>query len=441
MGTSGLAVPIAPLAASLVLAARPWLAAASSQAPAAGDPPEPAAGPPATSRAAEAPRDFDYEWRVADEFGLPLTLEPGGGMFVHAGGRFALDFNVYDQRNAKDNGLFLQIVRPLVEGRWRETTFRAELDAVGVDSKRHSFDFWVGQDLSGGMKLEVGQIRVAMASEYATREENLPLVGFGFTSYLTGRYDLGVRGEAGLFDDAIGLEAVAAAGEGFGLEGEGKEDPMFLSRATLQPFRNSGPAALQGLYFGFAAAYQPEFNDEIRIATPLQSVVFVTNGDLDGDRAAWGAIEAGWHYGPFRLGFEGTRGIVDNVEVPGGGVKDIDELFSWNAYASIFLTGERPAWKRGRWRMPQWGPESIPLELSARYSNADIDRDLFDVGLASYNPSTQEVRTFSLNLAWYPEAGTRVALGWVRTIADHELDTFGFANRDSSFVLRLEVDL
>jgi hypothetical protein len=380
----------------------------------------------------------DSEWRHVELFDLSVGRgEPD--VSLRAGGRVALDFTRYGPNNAKANGFELPIVRPLVEGHAYGTDFRVELDAVGVDSKRHSFDVWAGRDLADHVSIKVGQLRVAMASEYATREENFPLVGFGFTSYLTGRYDLGVRGEAGLFGDAVGLEATIGSGHGFGLEGEGKDDPIFVGRATWQPLRSNDSIWLRGLYLGAAAGFQPEFNDEIRITTPTQSTIFVTR-DLDADRALWGAIEAGWFVGPFRVAYEGAHGILKGVELPAGGEKDLHELWAWTAYASVFLTGESAEWTRGHWTMPRWNPESMPLELSARYSNCDLDREFFKTGLTTYDPSSQETRTFSLDLTWYPDAGIRTVLGWVKTLADDDLSTFGGTARDSTIFLRLEFD-
>jgi phosphate-selective porin len=79
--------------------------------------------------------------------------------------------------------------------------------------------------------------------------------------------------------------------------------------------------------------------------------------------------------------------------------------------------------------------------VAFRYSNADIDRGLFDAGLTTYNPSTQEVRTATLNLNWYPQPGLKITAGWVKTIADHELSTLGETNRDSSYLLRMSLSL
>ena len=78
----------------------------------------------------------------------------------------------------------------------------------------------------------------------------------------------------------------------------------------------------------------------------------------------------------------------------------------------------------------------LPLVLSARYSNADIDRTLFDEGIAKYGPSTQEVRTFSAAVSGYVRRDSRLTFQWVKLIADQDLDTLDGNTQDSSFVLR-----
>jgi hypothetical protein len=402
--------------------------------------------------------DPDDEWARAGR----LLFHAGGPMEtrdveLHFGGRVALDFVAWDDRNSNESGFKFGALRPLIEvdvsGR---TQFRAELDLDQVDSKRGCYDLWVRQELGRTGAVQVGQVRVAMGSEYATREENLPLYGYGFTSYLTGRYDLGLRAT---LDPAaaLHLEGVATAGSGFGLEGEGKEDPLFLGRATLEPLRARGPEWLRGLFVGGALAWQPSYRDELVVATPLQTTLFATD-ELRGSDATWVLLEAGWRNGPMRVGVETMRGMISDVELPGGGHHDIDELYAWTVYASCFLSREQPAWQDGRWtrhvrarsRIPAdekdemtryvMHPSEMPIELAARYSKGDLDQSLFDLGLTTSDPSTQEFRTFSANVIFHVMPGTRVFLGGERTIADDDLSVFGGANRDTSFLMRLELD-
>jgi phosphate-selective porin len=126
----------------------------------------------------------------------------------------------------------------------------------------------------------------------------------------------------------------------------------------------------------------------------------------------------------------------------------MDQLTSWVVYASWNITGEEQVWKSGGWVKPAEVPSGessffdfLPgrWEIGARYSNADIDRDLFVYDYTYYGQSTQEVRTFSLNLNWHPRDQVRFSVGWVKTIADQDLTTFGDTDRDSSFILRFEL--
>ncbi|MSP15107.1 MAG: hypothetical protein EXR73_00605 [Myxococcales bacterium] len=411
--------------------------------------------------------DPQQEWERATRFefdGYGPLGGPFGGrdLTLHFGGRLAVDFIRWDDRNSNENGFALGALRPLfdldVGGR---SQFRAEFDLDDVDSKRGAYDLWVRQEIGRHAAVQVGQVRVAMGSEYATREESLPLVGYSFTSYLTGRYDLGVRATFDGARDSLHLEGVATIGSGFGLEGEGKDDPFFMGRATLEPLRAHGPDWLKSVYVGAAFAWQPGFHDELLLATPYQTPVFTTP-DLRGGPAAWGLVEAGWHCGPVRVGIEGVRGVITDVDVPGGGDRDLDELMAWTAFASVFLTGEGPTWdagRHGRHRQRKGriaaadadadsdggptfrlAPFSTPIELALRYSNADLDRALFTSGLTTTNPSTQEVRTAGANLVFHVAPGTRFQLGVVRTIAADDLAVFGGANRDTSYLARFEID-
>jgi phosphate-selective porin len=143
---------------------------------------------------------------------------------------------------------------------------------------------------------------------------------------------------------------------------------------------------------------------------------------------------------------------VYDVKINGNDKEDFDQLTSWAAYGSWYITGQRVRWDQGRWLPPvvNAGTEDKQqifdflkflnplgcLELAFRYTNADIDRKLFDLGFTNYSISSQEVRTATLNLNWYPKPGLRISGAWVKTIADDFLDSLGGTNRDSSYVVR-----
>jgi hypothetical protein len=383
---------------------------------------------------------LDCDWHEFD--GVHLFFP---GHHLRVGGRFAIDGIRYDSSNSRSSGLEFDDARLYIEGGIGIVDWWIEPDLIGADTPRNLYEAWASVTLSEGMRITAGQMRLALGSEFATREEHLPLVGYGFTSYLDGRYDTGVRLDTSLFEDSLYGEAAAATGHGFGLEGHLRTNPQYSVRLVGHPFQWFGRGAaseLRGFFAGVALATSPDGDEPVILATPLESIVFRTP-DLDGDSQRWLHLELGYRNGPFRAGWERVTGSTNNVPVTGG-TKDMDQLTAWSLFAAYNLTGEEQGWERGHWAFasPEEGGSgwiSIPgrLELAARYSNADIDRNLFDYGFTSYDPSTQEVRTFSLDLNWYPSDRTALSAGWVHTLADHELATFGDTSRDSSFVLRL----
>lgn len=357
------------------------------------------------------------------------------------GGRFVLDAVRYSHANDRRSGFEFDDARLIFEGDYRSFHWLVEPDLIGTDTPRHLYEAWGSLDVDAALRLTAGQFRVALGSEFATGEKHLPLTGYGFSSYLDGRYDVGFRADGNLLDESVWYEATATIGSGFDLEGHRRQNPQYSLRLVGHPFQWVFPDAdaFSGLFVGVALAHSPDGDEQIIVATPLESVVFRTR-DLDGGATRWRHLELGYSTGPVRIGWEHVVGSYDDVPVGGGREEDMDQLTAWSLFGFWNITGEEQIWKRGRWvsRTPE--PEGIfsgRWEIAARHSNADIDRNLFVYALTGYDPSTQEVRTFSLDLNWYPEEWMRLTLGWVKTIADHELSTFGGTNRDSSFLLRV----
>jgi hypothetical protein len=379
------------------------------------------------------------------------------GWTIHLGGQLAADAITYDKDNKKDSGLRWETVNLRITGNYNNKFhFFIEPDLLGIDTKNNLYEAWAGWDITPALQVKAGQIQVALNSEFATRPEDFPTIDYGFSSYLDGRYDLGLQVQGLLWDNTIWYQGSATAGQGFDLDGNRKSDPQVSIRAVVFPMQALGYNFMKGGFLGLGLAWSPDYDDEVFLQTPLRSTVLTTE-DLDGDSARWIHTEFGWYWGAFRMGAERVAGEIQDVKVGNATPQDFDQLTSWSAYASWNITGERMRWEQGRWLSPvlNGGPEDKKqifdflkfldplgcIEVAFRYSNADIDRGLFDSGLTTYDPSTQEVRTATLNLNWYPQPGLKITAGWVKTIADHELSTLGGTNRDSSFILRMNLSL
>jgi hypothetical protein len=349
------------------------------------------------------------------------SLEGKGSL--RFGGLFAADWIQRDRRNADDPGPAFE-ARPRLDGRRTDGyRFSLEADLVGADVPYNVREAWVGWSSSDALLVRAGLVGIPLGTEAATRPEDLPLPGRSFTSFLTARTDVGLQAEGtwGL----LGWQATAAAGHGFGLDGRPRSSPMAALRAVARP--------VEGIHVGLGAARLFDFEDPLALETPLGDTVFLTR-DLDGDGGRFLLGEAGFALGPVAGGIEVVRGSASGVTDRGGRRTSMDQLTAWTGSVAWRILGEG----RGI------------LELGLRYSNADMDRRLFAAGWTTYDPSAQEIRTFSAMLGWRPTTHLRVALGWVKTISDDALGVYGGGgpsttprvpggNRDSSFVLRLEV--
>ncbi len=370
------------------------------------------------------------------------------------GGQLSVNGIAYDSRNAKHSGLETELAVPILDGLHRSgARVHVAADLDGEDTRSNLWEAWGEWPVASRSWLRAGLLRVPLGSEFATRDEDHALVGYGFPAHLAGRWDTGVRLDGYLTDDTW-YGVTVTAGHGFDHKGRSRKSDQVAAR-LLTTSASDGSGAFEGPFAGVTVAWSPDYDDPIQIASPLEQQVFTTP-DLDGGSAMWQHVEFGWRSRAFRGGVEVTNGSVSDVPVGGGREEDVDQLTSWAAYVVWSLRGEAARWSRGGW-VPARGPlgsrpgaarsaagpappdePALPIEFALRYSNADIDRVLFDEGITTYDPSTQEVRTFSAILGGLVDPDTRLALQWTKIIADHELTTLGGDNRDSSWVLRVD---
>ena len=354
--------------------------------------------------------------------------------------------------NARDSGIEGGGIRPSAHlVLYEKFEAYGAVDLLGEDTRSNVAEGWAGWRLTDVFRLRGGLMRIPLGTEYATLEPDLPLAGYSFTSHLDGRTDVAVSVDGESRGGALYGQAAHGFGHGFGLDGTERTAPQTSLRLMARPARLLGGSGgfLDGFYVGGAYALLGDFEDPLVLLTPPGNTVFRSE-ELNGSRGRFGHVDVGWAYGPVGLGLETVRGEAKNVPTLAGGELDMDQLTAWTGTLAVSLTGEERRWERGAWVAPEplrpWGA----LEAALRYSNGDMDRALFDEGYTTYDPSTQEVRTFSAVLAWRPCAGLRIAFQWVGTIADDSLTVFGWPggsrtmpragddDRDSTFVMRFE---
>ena len=359
-----------------------------------------------------------------------------------ADGLWSLNYTDWGNRNLSHDGLDTQTATVILTGRYGDDFLLwVEPDFDGENTRHNLSELWGEWTLGTHGWLRAGQYRVALGTEFETRAEDLLFVGYAYPTWLYARYDTGVRYDA-YAGDNLWWMAGATMGEGFGLEGEEYENPLFVIRGALTPdmHERDGMREFEGLFGGAAIGYSTDGDVPIIQDTPLHQTTFTTN-DLDGDSQSFVHWEGGIRSGSFRFGLENVVGSITEVPSgPPGDTNDMEELTSWAGYAAWNFTGDAPRWDRGRWapytQADYDAGKALPIELGFRYSNSDIDRDLFDFGLTTYDPSSQETRTLSTALSAHLNPNTRLALQWLYVIADDALTVFDGHNRTSNVVLR-----
>jgi hypothetical protein len=212
----------------------------------------------------------DFNYRDLE----PIVIRKGD-FRLEIGGHITLDAIKYGYANERHSGLEFDYATLIISGQFKLLSWRIEPDLLGRNTPSNLYDAWGSLAICPELRITAGQFRIALGSEYATREENLPFAGYGFTSYLDGRYDVGLRIDGDLLKSMLWYEATATLGEGFDPEGNRLESPLFALRLVGHPFGWIKDDAgfwrsLQGFYAGVSIAHTTDFDDPIMLATPFE---------------------------------------------------------------------------------------------------------------------------------------------------------------------------
>lgn len=402
-------------------------------------------------------------WTVTPADGVTVTSDDM--LRADTIGWLALSGYIYDDRNVRHDQARIDPAQLGAELSWQLTladraTARVLADLVGIDTRYGLVEAWASYEYLRHVRVTLGVQPIALGVEGSWPAASRPLIGMpGFPAFLTSRTDVALRVDGEIAEGLFSYDLAAAAGLGFDLFGQGREDPQLSAVATLYPLRmlgwkwRLGPyefPLVSGLFGRGGFAWTPDFDGFADVATPLRNKLFLTDR-LHGDHTTAWHIGYGVDFGPIRAVHEFAHLSLYGVDTPSGGKEDLEELTAWQVQVSWRVTGEpydsRPYRQRERWRGTPparpldgkggsrgWGA----LELSFRYGNGDIDRNFFDFGFTDYDISSQEFRTAVFGMAWDPTAWLRLSGEVVRTIADQNPAVFDSHGRDTSGMLRLD---
>ncbi len=430
--------------------------------------------------------DFDG-WTYEDD-SLPgkLELSPWRGLQFRTkkdaftsklGGIFSLDYQHLDIRNRKSSGG--RVDRAIL--RWDSTwqnrrnifSWRVAPDLKGVDT-RGLDEVWLSYLAlieKAPLRLSFGLFEMPLSAEHSIQENELPFSQYGFPAYLDSRSDIGIRLEGTVYG-VLYYDLAITLGEGFNRSGERASGERIAARFVLYPVKAfiSELKAMQGLFtpmwrgfFGSVAfSYTLQPQGKLTVSNPLRNELF-TVGRLRATSSAFLYYAYGFEFQSFRFIHEAVRGGYHDLETVFGD-RDLDnQITAWSMSLSWMVTGEwydsliinfNPKAKRKRVLRPLWVTDPRTkrykdnpriykkgwgaLELAARYSNGDIDREFFVLGFTDYTTSSQEFRSFTFAVNWYPIENIRWSFQVVRTLADQRPVTFDSHGRDTSYLIRMQ---
>lgn len=402
-------------------------------------------------------------WSVDLNRGL-VYRDPLSGTWLRARGLLALDYRGYEDRNTRPSTLrpdrALLGFDAAYDG-WLEA--RLLLDFRGTDTRYGVEEAWASAELLGAnLRLTAGLIKIPLGIEHSYAEETLPFVDYAFPAFLSGRSDLGLRADGEIWEGFFNYDLTLAAGQGSDLTGHNRGGHQVSLRAVMYPFRwldwsLSTPLGaipiLSGFFVNAGLSYAFDESRRLEVPNSLRNELFVTPR-LSADSGRFRHLGYGLDLGPFRFIHEFVRGGLYDLRTPRGQRVDLDNQITAFAFSLAWrVSGEpydsRPYRQRQRDlsfpARPLFGAEEDQeegwggLEVAARYANADIDRDLIDLGFTNEQISSQEFRSFDAAINYYPAAFLRFSFQLTRTLADSEPQTFDSQGRDTSFVVRVQL--
>lgn len=341
----------------------------------------------------------------------------------------------YGSDNLRNDGISLERLTVRLSGRHLDQVdWRIGVDAVGIDTRNGVEEAWMAMSPSDAFRLTIGQFKVAMGAEYSIPEEELPFIGYSFPAYLSGRSDFGLMADGAVPGNGLFYETSVTVGSGFDENGQDIDGPMLAGKLTAYPW------TLQVRpFFSIAYSYTSDFQGELDVPTPRRNKLFDTR-NIEAKAQSFYHISWGMDADSVRLLHEFTRGSLHGVDLPESGRSDFDDQISaWAASLSWRIHGKPYNSRPFQDRTIPGHRTGHALEFALRYTNADIDRDLFRTAITDYDTSSQEFRVISGAVNWDAGPWIRLTLQADKTIADQTPRAFSGKDRDLAYTLRMMI--
>lgn len=351
---------------------------------------------------------------------------------IKIGGYFQIDTRIYDDRPAGTlNTFLLRRIRPTLEGTVTDKyAFRFMPDFGGGSTVL--YDAYGEFTPVKGVTLRAGKFKQPVGLERLTSASSLLFIERGLPTQLVATRDLGVQIGGDLRDGRISYQAGVFNGIQDGSLGDADVDngKDIAGRLFLQPFKFTGPSALQGIGVGVAgsngrhdgtptapqltsyrSAGQQTFFRYLADAAPTTNKNKTTFAFGRHQRTN---IESWYSYG--RFGYQGEYATVhEDVKKDSTAVTRLAHT-AWVGNFTVLLTndvarpdGVRPAHyfdpKNGHWGA---------FELAVRFEDLKVDAAAFSK-FADLSKSAQEAKSTAYGLNWYLTGNYKVQVNYAYT--------------------------
>lgn len=303
---------------------------------------------------------------------------------------------------------------------------RARIELTGTLYKKFQFrlmpdfstntttlvDAWLEWAHSPEFRVQLGKTKLPVGLERYQSAENRLFAEFGYPTFLVPNRDVGVNVLGTLADGRLDYYAGIFNGTADGATSitDASDDKTVAVRLFTHPFAKSQSAALKGLGFGIAATFGDEVGAPVSYRTVGQQTFYSWRTSVINDGSIQRLVPQGyWFVGPFGAHAEYAISEQEVRSAAGAGVLRKLENKATNISVSYVLTGEdasfrgvKPAKASGAW------------QLSARYSELDVDDDAFPL-FADPARSATEARSLGVGVSWYVNPQIRFLLDYYQT--------------------------
>jgi phosphate-selective porin OprO/OprP len=408
----------------------------------------------AAARAAETPivgagKDGFFLQSPDKKFNLKLRA------YTHFDGR-SFDEGDDASSSTTDDTFFFRRVRLLFEGTLADVVdFRVMPELGGNTGTTGSATFnlqdaYVNLRYFPAANLQLGKYKSPFGLERLQSATALTFVERAFPTQLVPNRDLGVMVHGAVRDGLLNYQLAFTNGVGDGGSGDNDENDGkdVVARVFVHPFQESPWSALQGLGYGLAASWGRQDGNAPQYRTAGQQVFFRYRTNVGGipgnhvelaeDRWRF-SPQATWYWGPFGLlgEYVSSTGFVE-TELDGDSMRAVND--AWQVAASWVLTGENASYRGVTPRAPfarggGWGA----FEVAARYSELQVDGDVFDEGFADPAVSAQQAEAWAVGVDWYLNRHLKFVVNYERTSFDGGATDGGNRESEGVFLTRLQL--